>query len=217
MLTANNSAMIILMHGKSLQFLFILILPAVFFIRCKQDPDSNRVCYTGVCVKFVFKNHLTCLFILLLSFFSCKKSTPSVTLPPITETGANSFGCKVNGKDWVPYWRCFNLVAGATELSYYIQPIYSTNSLPILISVTAGNSTDRESFFNFQQNSSYSDHIYGTGNIVDSVLINYVAGSGTVYTNYQIYPGQNSPRYLQISKLDTVNKILSGTFAFTLY
>ena len=117
----------------------------------------------------------------------------------------------------MPYWRCFNLVAGATELSYYIQPIYSTNSLPILISVTAGNSTDGESFFNFLQNPSYSDHIYGTGNIVDSVLINYVAGAGTVYTNYQIYPGQNSPRYLQISKLDTVNKILSGTFAFTRY
>ncbi|HWY34933.1 MAG TPA: hypothetical protein VNX68_09820, partial [Nitrosopumilaceae archaeon] len=37
------------------------------------------------------------------------------------------------------------------------------------------------------------------------------------YTNYQINPGQNSLRYLQISKLDTVNKIVSGTFAFTLY
>jgi Tol biopolymer transport system component len=39
MLTANNSATIILMHGKSLQFLFILFLPAIFFISCKQNED----------------------------------------------------------------------------------------------------------------------------------------------------------------------------------
>jgi len=153
------------------------------------------------------------VIILLLSFFSCKKSTPSVTLPPITETGANTFGCNVNGQVWVPYFRCFN---GGNELIYNIQPIYNTSTLPIFISINAGNYANGETFFIFQQNSSYSDHIYGTGNIVDSLLIHFIA-SGTEYTNYQINPGQNSPRYLQISKLDTVNKILSGTFAFTLY
>ncbi len=148
---------------------------------------------------------------------SCKKSTPSVTLPPITETGANTFGCKINGQVWLPYWRCIDLVAGANELAYNIQPIYTTSSLPIFISIFAGNSTNGQSGFTFQQNPSYSDHIYGTGNIIDSVIIHYTLGSGTVYTNYQTNPDQNTPRYLQISKLDTVNKIVSGTFAFTLY
>ncbi len=39
MLNVKNSATIILMNGKSLQFLFILYLPAVFFISCKQNEE----------------------------------------------------------------------------------------------------------------------------------------------------------------------------------
>ncbi len=165
-------------------------------------------------MKFILRYRSVYFFLWLISLFSCKKSGPSAVLPPITETGANTFGCNVNGQVWVPYFRCFN---GGNELTYNIQPIYDTSVLPIFIAIDAGNYANGETFFIFQQNSSNSDHIYGTGNIVDSLLIHYVAGSGTEYTNYQINPGQNSPRYLQISKLDTVNKIVSGTFAFTLY
>lgn len=42
----------------------------------------------------------TCLFSLLLSASRCKKS--HFDLPPETTTGANTFGCKVNGKVFVP-------------------------------------------------------------------------------------------------------------------
>jgi hypothetical protein len=148
---------------------------------------------------------------------SCKKSTPSATLPPITEDGKNTFGCKVNGQVWVPYFRCFDLVAGATELSYNIQPIDSGSSLPLTFWLSAGNSTNGESFFSFRQNYSLSDHIYGPGNIIDSLIINFIPGPGPIYSNFQVYQVSSTPRFLQVSKLDTVNKIISGTFAFTLY
>lgn len=180
------------------------------FIAMKLNTKKNRL-------RCILGNQMMSAIFLFLVFISCNKSSPSISLPPIPETGANTFGCKVNGKVWVPYWRCFDLIAGANELAYNIQPIYTTSSLPIFISIFAGNSTNGQSGFAFQQNASYSDHIYGTGNIVDSLVIHYGVGNGTVYTNYQINPGQNSTRYLQISKLDTVNKIMSGTFAFTLY
>ena len=38
-------------------------------------------------------------FVLLLVLFSCKKNDP---LPAATQNGANTFGCKVNGKPWIP-------------------------------------------------------------------------------------------------------------------
>ncbi len=45
------------------------------------------------------KNIITgCLFLCVL--FSCKKDVAE--LPPATETGANTFGAKVNGELWVP-------------------------------------------------------------------------------------------------------------------
>ena len=43
---------------------------------------------------------LACLFSLLLSAPHCKKDR--FELPPETTTGANTFGCKVNGKVFVP-------------------------------------------------------------------------------------------------------------------
>jgi hypothetical protein len=43
----------------------------------------------------------------LLSSFSCRKNKDSLEselakLPPITQTGANTFGCLINGKAWTP-------------------------------------------------------------------------------------------------------------------
>lgn len=35
----------------------------------------------------------------------CKKNKPKTELeklPPITQTGANTFGCLVNGRTWIP-------------------------------------------------------------------------------------------------------------------
>ena len=38
-----------------------------------------------------------------LSCSSCKKETPNTNnLPPTTETGANTFGCLINGVAWIP-------------------------------------------------------------------------------------------------------------------
>lgn len=148
---------------------------------------------------------------------ACKKSTPTASLPPITEEGKNTFGCKINGQVWVPYLRCSAFTPGETELGYIIKPINSSSSLPISIWLQAGNYANGQTLFSFQQNYSLSDHIYATGNIIDSLIINFSTGGWPIYSNYQIYQDQTSPRFLQISKLDTINKIISGTFAFTLY
>lgn len=45
-------------------------------------------------------NKLSLIFIALLFFAACKKEVTE--LPPATETGANTFGAKVNGEFWIP-------------------------------------------------------------------------------------------------------------------
>jgi len=59
--------------------------------------------------------------------------------------------------------------------------------------------------------------IYGIGNVCDSVLVQYLGTPGGVYMNYSQTPGDTAAHYLQITKLDIVNKIISGMFAFKLY
>lgn len=55
-------------------------------------------------------------------------------------------------------------------------------------------------------------YIYGTGNVVDSMEIHF-------FTNSEDYRTLNGDpnKIFQITKLDTVNKIISGIFSFTLY
>ncbi len=166
---------------------------------------------------YIFKHRLIYFILMLIATISCKKSTQSLELPPITESGNNTFGCKVNGQVWVPYWRFSSIWTEPPELDYLIQPIDSISSLPIKILINAGNSTNGQSYFSFRQGYLLSDHIYGPGNIIDSLTIEYMLGSGTTYSNFQVYQVSSTPRYFQISKLDTTNKIVSGTFAFTLY
>lgn len=45
-----------------------------------------------------------CLCSLIITGNSCKKDklTELEKLPPVTQTGANTFGCLVNGKAWIP-------------------------------------------------------------------------------------------------------------------
>jgi hypothetical protein len=44
--------------------------------------------------------------VLCISFWTCKSSnsspTPLEQLPPATQTGANTFGCLIDGKPWIP-------------------------------------------------------------------------------------------------------------------
>ncbi len=148
---------------------------------------------------------------------ACKKSSPPPALPPVTEEGKNTFGCKINGQVWVPYLHCSAFTGSETELGYIIKPVNTYSTLPISIWLQAGNYANGKTVFSFQQNYSLSDHIYGPGNIIDSLIINFSSGLSSIYSNFQIYPPQNTTRYLQISKLDTINNIVSGTFAFTLY
>ena len=158
------------------------------------------------------------IFSVVIAFLfcaSCKKDQPPNvlppdTLPPITQTGANTFGCKINGQVWVPYYPCIDTYwNGAVELEYGFNSPNKNSVLPMGFGMIAQNSNDQ----NFLTIGTIGTIIYGKGNIIDTSLsIGFFNDTG-----YYRLLGGDPNNIFQITKLDTVNKIVSGIFSFTLY
>lgn len=166
----------------------------------------------------------TKLMLLALIFFitivSCKKeNTNSDFLPPITETGANTFGCKINGKVWLPYYKCDYFTNPCAEIETH----YIHQNIDYFLPLSFGLGTERKvgsSHTTFSINNLHFGQPFVTTliqgkNIFDSLLISY-----NDEKNYQSFGYQNqskdSKNNFTISKLDTINKIISGTFSFIL-
>jgi hypothetical protein len=152
-------------------------------------------------------------FTLLLSF-SCEKNNifnpkPPDELPPATMTGANTFGCLVNGEVWRPYieganiWEsalnvkhdrgwvdCDQLFIGATRQLFGDDSLYQTIIINVWCPELGENKITpaKGAFHDFYINSPCS---------------------------YRYRVDTLSPYIINITKLDTANNIASGTFEFT--
>jgi hypothetical protein len=147
-----------------------------------------------------------CFFILL----SCKKDVSE--LPEASQTGANTFGAKVDGSFWVP--QKFGVVPANNLLE--VQPL-PNNSFLINARNLSSSPTETE-FEIFLQN------ITGPGTILlnqNTGIGNYTSGSYAYYVKRKFMPLNEwitSAQYtgsVTITKYDMVNKILSGSFQFT--
>ncbi|MBX3257964.1 MAG: hypothetical protein KF862_27785 [Chitinophagaceae bacterium] len=142
-----------------------------------------------------------CLFCLLLSAAHCKKD--HFELPPETTTGANTFGCKVNGKVFVPR-------DGNGQPGLYCQYVY------------LGEGEGGGWFLNIPAIDWRSDD--GVGIATDSLQVE--EGVTYDFKNQKGFPQAfyfKSEKYLKrdtasgklyITKHDKYNRILSGTFEF---
>lgn len=154
---------------------------------------------------FVNKIFIACLSFWL--FTACNKEPDE--LPPATQTGANTFGAKIDGKKWVP--RGFGIFPASNLLeARFITPT------SIIINARNFGSSPNETEF--------------------ELLISDVTGPGTyllnnnvtlpAYVSYGYYFKRRftptdewltSSTYtgtVTITKLDVVAKIISGTFEF---
>jgi hypothetical protein len=149
---------------------------------------------------------LLVLFVVSLVIISCQKKVDE--LPPATQSGANTFGAKVNGNMWVP---TSSPLPGAAKL----EAGYIANGVIIHARNLASTPTETEFEFFIQ---------------------NPDTGTFTLNTDTQIYPNQtgNYGYYIlrkinplsewittsqiggsiNITRYDNVNHIISGTFQF---
>lgn len=145
------------------------------------------------------------LLLLLLTTFSLsccnndndKPQNPVDQLPPATQTGANTFGCLINGEPFV--------VSNTSNQS----AIYQGNLLQISATFENSNSDQSIAFnllnpLNINETYTFNNNAYKAG-------YSYISNNITcIYDFDKTYQG-----VINFTKIDTINFIVSGTFEFS--
>lgn len=162
---------------------------------------------------------LPALALLLLT--QCHKNDPDPTkpedqLPPATQTGANSFGCLLNGQPWTP---TYNLAIGTPPpLRVTYDPTYAGGSLQIrAIRAVTGLPDGQYLLLDgaaINKTGSYPISNTGPAGVYYSTGLR--SGPCQEYRYYNYAPGFSMQGQLVITRLDMSAGIISGTFAFTL-
>ncbi len=156
--------------------------------------------------------------IIIICFFlfnSCKRNEVDA-LPPVTQNGANTFGCLVNGQPWVANGGKYlgngykiKVIDGGYQFAY-------NDTLRNNIWLN-GNRSDGENIQIFIRKV-YKTGIYNlsnnTGYYPNTIPLNY----GSYYDNVHNYAtNTNYKGQVIITKADTLINAISGTFEFTCY
>lgn len=151
---------------------------------------------------------LFALGFMLLSSMKCKKDNQNPSkeqLPAITQTGANTFGFLLNGEVWLPKG---GLLDQKLDLSY--DPSYNGGALSIIANRLLGEKD--KSFLSF-----------GGTNVTQAGHYEFSSEKKSVYyydnkkTDCEYhYSTTIITGSLTITKLDLINKFISGTFEFKL-
>lgn len=153
------------------------------------------------------KNVLTPIVILFV-FASCNKEVEE--LPPATQTGANTFGAKVDGELWVPQG------FGALPANDILEARY-TSPNAIMINARNFRKSPKETEFEIFVNNITGP---GTYQLNTDITRPALTASYGYFVEREFTPKnewQTSPTYtgsVTITRFDVVNNIVSGTFQF---
>jgi hypothetical protein len=153
---------------------------------------------------------LLCLSLSTCNWFS-KKDEPNPQLPPETQTGANTFGCKVNGQIWTP--------AGD-------RPGFVPNVDVIYDAGFCGGNLDAKIFQNQNENESFFV-LFGCS-LTESKTFSLDGPNGNPDWRLSYIDGNTACSYsvgndlysngtVTFTKVDFPNRIVSGRFECTLY
>mgnify|MGYP000964190086 CR=1 FL=1 len=135
-----------------------------------------------------------------LLFNSCKKDP----LPKPTQEGLNTFGCKINGKNYVP--------KGRSSLTVKIEPLTITYRTDKSLEIAA-KSDDADIRFFLNRVDSKGDFVFSDPNLNNIGYYTDRTGVSDIrYLTSKTYTGE-----VTIEKLDTSKRIISGTFQFNAY
>ncbi|RYU79955.1 hypothetical protein [Hymenobacter persicinus] len=167
---------------------------------------------------------LLCLLLLpaLLVFQSCKKeeSDPKFSLPPATQTGANTLGFEVDGRVWVNYGkRCYSLTGNGRCLENTVKATMSIDNGVRTLSVWAGFTAEGyDENFNLTIDTLRGPGVYVTGKSRYKPLPNAVIPpSNGLFLSandgaYQYISQLQKPTHITVTRVDYAQRIISGTF-----
>jgi hypothetical protein len=149
--------------------------------------------------------------IILCAYSGCSvlSPTPKETLPPATQTGANTFGFLLNGQVWLP--KGYN---GTSNLDLSYDPAFMGGTFNLSAYRYYGNSSKDEQYVTIYLDSLSKE---GTYNLYES------PNKGTYFSDHNkcTYFSDTTVNYKKgniiITKLDLQKGIVSGTFQFTLF
>ena len=148
----------------------------------------------------------------LLLLTQCQKEKadpdPASQLPPATQTGANTFGCLVNGQAWTPKGN-----SGYANYDVVYDPTYSQGTLSVAASRFTGNGADNQ-IVGFSSDSLRTVGTYKlrTGGRHQGDFNNRL--TSCIY--HSVDKGTYCKGSFTITRLDYKVGVVSGTFSFTL-
>lgn len=151
------------------------------------------------------------LIFICLTSSKCEKDkspiNPVDQLPPATQTGANTFGCLVNGEVWIPKDNY-----GQATFSLYADPTFENG----VFGVTAIKYYDAGKFqqISFGSDTCTNSGVYPLGKPHNRAQFMDIGKSLMLISDNQ---GVKCTGTMSITKYDLQNRIFSGTFEFTIY
>lgn len=145
--------------------------------------------------------HRLVVAVVFICAFGCKEKE---VYPAETQQGLNTFGVKIDGKKWLPNQKLGIIVPDRLSGEYHKQDgilgVTATrdgNDEIIVITIVGATKPGN---YTFNSDSSRSTRTHLGGNEVDD--------------EYRLFPGGINE--VNITKLDTINKVVAGTFKIQL-
>lgn len=181
---------------------------------------GNQICSFSKLIRNTMKLIRTCTLLLLVTilFNSCQDPE----LPEASQEGKNVFGCRVNGRIWLPKG---DLFIPARRLLY----VANLNGGTLIMNARYGfrdkqdikiaNKENIDIYFrNITTTGQYTFNKADSSGFAQYTFITQYENSPTIQTRYCDYNGSRDIQsgILNITKLDLNKSIIAGTFSFTL-
>lgn len=141
--------------------------------------------------------------VILSSCSACKTETVEPELPAYTETGANTFGCRINGELYYPKVPLGSMIA-PLKCRYQI-----VNDTPYFSLFVAQQNPDVFFYLNMEKITLNRDTVLRFGRTENTYLLGRVLKEGIEHKTADEASGE-----LHIRHLDFMHQIMSGTFWF---
>ena len=137
--------------------------------------------------------------------------------PEITTQGLNTFGCMINGKEWVPCVDLYALVVGLRNIECTLQESDGSNFLSMVLtySVQETENDTLESLI-IGLNPLQQGHNIISNLDYSKLHFSKIFESGESSKTWAIFES-DVQNYFEITHLDTLQNLVSGMFEFTLY